>query len=217
MEETRPKILVIDDEASNIYVISQILEDDYELIFATEGATGIELACDALPDAILLDIMMPEMDGYDVCALLKADPRTAGIPIIFVTGLGTAEQEVRGFEVGGSDYITKPLKPPVVQARIRNQIGSKLQATDTKSAEHRTPEPLPPDAAAESEEISLRQREILEWVQAGKTNWEIAQIIGSTESNVKYHMKKILTKLSAYDRHQAANKAISLRIITLKK
>jgi DNA-binding NarL/FixJ family response regulator len=210
MEKAKPKILIIDDEATNIDVIGQILESDYELIFAMEGASGIDIAYDALPDVILLDIIMPGMDGYDVCARLKADPRTAGIPVIFVTGLGTPEQEVRGFDVGGNDYITKPYNAPVIEARVRNQLSANRSKPEESAS---TPVP---GEDSECDEISARQKEILEWVRVGKTNWEIAKIIGSTESNVKYHMKKILSKLSSYDRHQAANKAIGLRIIALK-
>ncbi|CAN5178757.1 diguanylate cyclase [soil metagenome] len=118
----KPKILAIDDELINIEIIDEIFGRDFEVIFATKGEQGIAVAGKALPDLILLDIVMPDMDGYEVCTRLKADPRTAKIPIIFISALGAVEQEVLGLEAGAIDYVTKPISPAVLRARVHIQL-----------------------------------------------------------------------------------------------
>jgi len=104
-------------------VAQSILKDDYKIRIATNGPKALELTkASPLPDLILLDVMMPEMDGYEVCALLKGDPATHDIPVIFLTGKTEAEDETRGFQVGAVDYIHKPFSPSVVNARVRTQL-----------------------------------------------------------------------------------------------
>jgi len=119
---TRPLILAVDDEASNLQLLRQILQDHYRLLFAKDGARALELVRSEHPDLILLDVMMPGMSGYEVCAALKADPATASIPVMFVTALTESDDEVEGFEAGAVDYITKPVSPPVVRARVRTHL-----------------------------------------------------------------------------------------------
>lgn len=120
--DVRPKILLVDDEPSNLQVLRHILQDDYRLVFAKEGEKAIELAFTESPHLILLDIMMPVITGYDVCEKLKYDAITAKIPIIFVTALSDAEDEAKGFAVGAVDYLTKPVSPSVVKARVRTHL-----------------------------------------------------------------------------------------------
>ncbi|MBF0626903.1 MAG: diguanylate cyclase [Magnetococcales bacterium] len=115
-------VLIVDDEPINIAVLTDVLEDKYEILFATDGAKALELARTAQPDLILLDVMMPDMDGYEVCRLLKEGRETAHLPVIFVTAMTDVDNEARGLELGAMDYITKPVSPPVVRARVRNQI-----------------------------------------------------------------------------------------------
>ncbi|GAB0057071.1 Response regulator PleD [Candidatus Magnetaquicoccaceae bacterium FCR-1] len=115
-------ILIVDDESINIAVLTDILEERYEILFATDGKKAMELAKTAQPDLILLDVKMPGMDGHEVCARLKEERDTANIPIIFVTAMSDVNDEARGLELGAMDYITKPVSPPVVKARVRNQI-----------------------------------------------------------------------------------------------
>ena len=119
---TRPLILAVDDEASNLQLLRQILQDHYRLLFAKDGARALELARQEQPDLVLLDVMMPGMSGYEVCAALKAHPSTASVPVIFVTALTESADEVEGFEAGAVDYITKPVSPPVVRARVRTHL-----------------------------------------------------------------------------------------------
>ena len=118
----RPLILAVDDEASNLQLLRQILQDHYRLLFAKDGARALELARQERPDLVLLDVMMPGMSGYEVCASLKANPDTAAIPVIFVTALTDTADELEGFEAGAVDYITKPVSPPIVRARVRTHL-----------------------------------------------------------------------------------------------
>ncbi len=120
-------ILVIDDTAFNLTLMSGVLKKWYTVKEAASGAEALQqLQTEALPDLILLDIMMPLMDGYEVCRRLKADPATAAIPVIFLTANVSSEDEEKGFELGAVDYITKPIKQKVVLARIKTHIA--LQA-----------------------------------------------------------------------------------------
>ncbi|PJJ19905.1 putative two-component system response regulator [Janthinobacterium sp. 67] len=118
----RPVILVVDDESSNLQLLRQILQNDYALLFAKDGARALELARQERPALILLDVMMPGMSGHDTCRQLKAAPLTAAIPVIFVTALNDMRDELSGFEAGAVDYITKPLSPAIVRARVRTHL-----------------------------------------------------------------------------------------------
>ena len=118
----RPVILVVDDESSNLQLLRQILQNDYALLFAKDGARALELARQERPALILLDVMMPGMSGHDTCRQLKAAPLTAPIPVIFVTALNDMRDELSGFEAGAVDYITKPLSPAIVRARVRTHL-----------------------------------------------------------------------------------------------
>jgi serine phosphatase RsbU (regulator of sigma subunit) len=116
-------ILIVDDTPTNLGAISGALKDSYKTKVATNGKKALALAAaEDKPDLILLDIMMPEMDGYEVCSRLKADPTTREIPVIFLTGQVSADEETRGFEVGAVDYVHKPFSPAVVKARVRSHI-----------------------------------------------------------------------------------------------
>ena len=120
--DQRPRLLLVDDEPTNLQVLRHVLQADYRLLYATDGARALQVAREQQPQLILLDIMMPGMDGYAVCRALKADPATAGIPVIFVTALNDSQDETAGFDVGAVDYITKPVSPPVVRARVRTHL-----------------------------------------------------------------------------------------------
>jgi len=121
-----PLILVVDDQPSNIHALYQLLVDECEVSMATSGVEALAYCAQQLPDLILLDVLMPEMSGYEVCDRLKADPRTRGIPVIFVTVQGSADDEAEGFAHGAVDYIPKPFVDVVVKARVRTQLALKL-------------------------------------------------------------------------------------------
>ena len=121
--DQKKTILVVDDAPANIQVVNSILKDTYKVRIATNGAKALELVGVApAPDLILLDIMMPGMDGYEVCTRLKGDPGTKDIPVIFLTGQTETADETRGFEVGAVDYIHKPFSPAVVKARVQTHL-----------------------------------------------------------------------------------------------
>ncbi len=122
MTDKPGKILIIDDTPANIQILYEVFHREYETFFATSGAEGIAVAQRESPDIILLDIMMPVMDGYEVCTILKADPLTADILVIFVTAMGDEEDETRGLECGAIDYLTKPISPPIVKSRVNNHL-----------------------------------------------------------------------------------------------
>ncbi len=119
--ENKTSILIVDDVSSNIDVLANILME-YKVLVAKNGIRAIEIAKEQKPDLILLDIMMPEMDGFEVCRLLKLDDSTADIPVIFITAKDQVQDEVKGLELGAVDFIHKPISPPIVQARIETQI-----------------------------------------------------------------------------------------------
>ena len=121
--ESQKLILIVDDTPTNIGVISGALKESYKTKIATNGEKALALAsAEEKPDLILLDIVMPGMDGYEVCSRLKSDPATREIPVIFLTGQTNAEDETRGFAVGAVDYVHKPFSPSVVRARVQSHI-----------------------------------------------------------------------------------------------
>lgn len=124
--QEKPKILLVDDQPENIEVMANILGDTYQVLVALEGAKALDIAGNEdSPDLILLDVVMPDMDGYEVCRRLQDNQKTKDIPIIFVTAMNDAEDEAKGFDLGAVDFITKPLSPSIVRARIRTQLALK--------------------------------------------------------------------------------------------
>ncbi|MGY6586776.1 MAG: diguanylate cyclase [Wenzhouxiangella sp.] len=130
MEAAQQTVLVVDDEPTNIHALGSLLADDYKVLVANSGVKALRILEDdqrALPDLILLDIQMPEMDGYEVCRRLKDYPRTSMIPIIFVTARDSVHDEEHGLSLGAVDYIIKPFSPAIVRARVATQMRLKRQ------------------------------------------------------------------------------------------
>ena len=121
-EKNKKRILIVDDTPANLDILVDALGDAYSLTAATDGVQALEEIQQEMPDLILLDILMPEMDGYQVCQRLNKDPATRNIPVIFVTSLTDEVDETRGFDLGGVDYITKPFSISVVRARVRTHL-----------------------------------------------------------------------------------------------
>ena len=122
MSAEKHRILIVDDASTNIEILNEVLGAEYDSLFAMDGETALQIATDQIPDLILLDVVMPGLDGHEVCRRLKADPRTKGIPVIFISGLSEESDEAKGLEIGAIDYITKPFSPPIVRARVRNHL-----------------------------------------------------------------------------------------------
>lgn len=122
MKRIRDTVLVVDDNSENRSLLNGLLSSDYRVLIATNGKQALVACKSQLPDIVLLDIMMPEMDGYEVCLQLKADEKTAHIPVIFLTAKSQIEDEQKGFDVGAVDYILKPISPPILMSRVRNHL-----------------------------------------------------------------------------------------------
>ncbi len=153
MAEPQHSILIVDDTPTNIAVMSGVLKGLYGTKVATNGEKALAIAGgDAKPDLILLDVMMPGMDGYEVCRRLKAAPETRDIPVIFLTSMTEAENEARGFEAGAVDYIHKPISAPIVLARVKTHLALRDALLEAQRARRRADDLLHvllPEAAAQ--------------------------------------------------------------------
>jgi len=129
MTSMKQTILVVDDVPQNIHLLNGILSAEYRVLFATSGKEALKIAADTQPDIILLDVMMPEMNGYEVCKKLKDDAILKTIPVIFLTALNDIDNESQGLSLGAIDYIRKPYNANIVKLRIHNQLELK-QARD---------------------------------------------------------------------------------------
>lgn len=125
--DVKAKILVVDDQPVNIQIIHQILSAEYQIFMATSGAQAIQLCLSNPPDLILLDVMMPELDGLETCRLLKKQDGLASVPVVFVTGLQSQDEENECWDAGCSDFLIKPVNPVTLKNRVRAQLRLKLQ------------------------------------------------------------------------------------------
>jgi CheY-like chemotaxis protein len=167
----KPKVLVVDDTPANLRILSDALRGEFELALAPSGQRALDIAfSDEPPDLILLDIMMPEMDGYEVCRRLKADERTRDVPVLFVTAMAEAEDEAKGLELGAIDYLTKPINPSLVKARVRNHLAlrqaARLREDVERITRHDLKNPLTevislPQILALADNLDEGQREML--------------------------------------------------------
>ncbi len=139
MEPHASTVLIVDDVVTNVRMLQNLLKDDHRILFATNGPEALDLVLSQRPDLVLLDVMMPEMDGYEVCRRLKEMPETADIPVIFVSALGDEEEEAQGLGLGAIDYVTKPVSPSIVRARVRNHLELKRRGDLLKAAALRDP------------------------------------------------------------------------------
>jgi diguanylate cyclase (GGDEF)-like protein len=133
MVNKKEVILIVDDIVSNIEILNGVLGNDYEILFAANGKDAIDIAVKEVPDLILLDVIMPGMDGYEVCSRLKSEEKTRDIPVIFVTAMDHEEDESKGFNSGVVDYITKPVRPSIVLSRVRNHLELKRYRDSLKA------------------------------------------------------------------------------------
>jgi len=146
----RFRILVVDDDSINIQAVTHALDAEYDIITALNGYNAIDLLKEQKPDLILLDVMMPDLSGFDVCTIIKSDETFADIPIIFLTALDSQDGELRGLELGGIDYITKPINFTLLKQRVHNHIQSKERN----------------DLVKEQRELLVRQKEELAQILA---------------------------------------------------
>jgi signal transduction histidine kinase len=166
-------VLIVDDVPANIRMLNELLQEDHEISAATSGEEALRLAADEPPDLVLLDIVMPGMDGYEVCRRLKDDARTAHVPVIFITAKSAEEDEALGLATGGSDYISKPFSKAIVRARVDSQLRLKRemdrrrelserlkQANQSLEMMNRNLEQMVEERTAELVEANLRLQEL---------------------------------------------------------
>lgn len=133
VSKNKPKLLLVDDQRINIMVLYELFREECDVFMATDGTQALKMSQTIAPDLILLDVSMDGMDGHEVCRRLKAAPETSDIPIIFVTGQGAVEDEVRGLELGAVDFIVKPINPVIVKARVNTHVTLKRQSDVLRS------------------------------------------------------------------------------------
>lgn len=172
MNDAKPSLLVVDDMGANIDVLLETLGEDYTVRVAVDGATALRGAKKAQPDLILLDIMMPGMDGLEVCRRLKEDPATRDVPIIFLTALNEDADETRGLMAGAVDYITKPFSPAIVRARVRNHLELKTHRDHLNALVAQRTQELS-EAHEALREQYLRLESIIEGAQVGTWEWNV--------------------------------------------
>ncbi|MBF0523675.1 MAG: response regulator [Deltaproteobacteria bacterium] len=201
--EIKPKILIVDDDPGNITALGEMLQHDCQVVFATSGRDALTICRSKHPpDLILLDIVMPEMNGYEVCRRLKADPQTDQIPIIFLTAKTGSDEEVKGLSLGAVDYISKPLNLTIVQVRVRNQLARQqaerflleYQQKLERQVEERTSElqTAAYELKHKHQELEIAKTELEELNQEMlNTNQALAVLVKSTEQSRKESEKRL--------------------------
>jgi DNA-binding NarL/FixJ family response regulator len=192
-----PLILIVDDSATDVQIISEMLNSEYRVKVCTNGADALAIAQrDPVPDLVLLDIIMPGMDGFEVCNRLKQSPVTRDIPIIFLTAVDDESHETRALNLLAADYITKPYSIPVARARIRNKLlqkGTRDMLTHNVAVAALILQAEALDAAPPS--LSKRETEVLERVAQGLTSAEISSQLSIAKGTVEVHRENIMRKL----------------------
>jgi putative two-component system response regulator len=173
----KPILLVIDDVAENLILLHKLLRDDYRVKGANDGLRGIQIAQSEAPDLILLDVMMPDMDGFEVCQHLKSNTKTKDIPIIFLTAKSETEDELKGLQLGAIDYLLKPFNPEIVRARIKNHLMIKFTY---ESSNKKLPSEDDVNIRAKSPHLHLKQTHQKYNITSYKS--ELTSNLGSRES-----------------------------------
>lgn len=184
------RILIVDDVPANVDVLVQALRGQYQLSVAIDGATALRTAERLMPDLVLLDIVMPGLDGYEVCRRLRESPRTREIPVMFLSALEDAQNKAKGFEAGGNDYLVKPFEVLEVQARVRSLLKAKAYADAVKEkAEYELQIAreiqmgiLPPDVAEVAAGTGLEAHVVLEPAQA--VGGDLYEVLRTSDGNV---------------------------------
>jgi len=205
------KILLIEDHPQMRENLQLMLEmEGYAVAVAGDGRRGIEVARRELPDVILCDVMMPELDGFGVLQTLRGDPATATIPFLFLTAKGEKVDQRTGMNLGADDYLVKPVGKQDVLAAI----AARLQRQQLLAERAQTQVKFVPDFSSatplESLGLSPREAEVLLWIAQGKNNEEIGLILGVARNTVKKHVIHLLDKLGVDGRNAAAVRALEL-------
>jgi DNA-binding response OmpR family regulator len=203
-------VLIVDDVPENLAVLSDALDEaGHTVLVATDGASALERLMLVIPDLILLDAMMPGIDGFETCRRMKQMISARDVPVVFMTGLTETEHVVRGFEVGGIDYVTKPIRPAEVLARISTHVRNARKLSEARNSRDAMPAVVSADLS--SYQLTPREMDVLAWIARGKTNRDIAEILGMSPRTVNKHLEHIFVKLGVETRAAAAALVASLR------
>lgn len=210
----RGVILIVDDTPDNLALLSDALDEvGYMVLVALDGLSALSRIQRRRPDLILLDAMMPGLDGFETCQRIKADPSTADIPVLFMTALTDSEHVVKGFAAGGIDYVTKPINTEEVLARVASHLRTARILQSARAASQAQPLTLndEPAYAMLSARFQLTEREVevLRWVACGKTNRDIGDILGLSPRTVNKHLEHVYVKLGVETRTAATSVALS--------
>ncbi|MDE3010191.1 MAG: response regulator [Pseudomonadota bacterium] len=207
--ETRAQtdvVLIVDDAPDNLALLCEALDvARYMVLVADDGISALERMAHLVPDIVLLDAMMPGLDGFETCRRIKAHPEWKDVPVIFMTGLTETRSVVLGFEAGGVDYVTKPIVADEVLARVATHLRNSRALREAL----RPRDPAAPPAGAPRDarlgELTQREEEVLDWLACGKTNRDIGQILSTSPRTISKHLEHIFLKLGVETRSAAAS------------
>jgi DNA-binding response OmpR family regulator len=203
-------VLIVDDVPENLAVLSDALDEaGHTVLVATDGISALERLMLVMPDLILLDAVMPGIDGFETCRRMKLMDSARDVPVVFMTGLTETEHVVRGFEVGGIDYVTKPIRPAEVLARISTHVRNARMLNDARLSRDAATAVVSADLS--QYQLTPRELDVLAWIARGKTNRDIAEILGMSPRTVNKHLEHIFVKLGVETRAAAAALVASLR------
>ncbi|MFB4390770.1 MULTISPECIES: response regulator [unclassified Pseudomonas] len=205
-------VLIVDDTPDNLALLSDALDAaGYMVLVALDGSSALTRLQRRRPDLILLDAMMPGLDGFETCRRIKQQPDTADIPVLFMTALTDSEHVVQGFEAGAIDYVTKPIQCAEVLARV----ASHLRTARILQAARQASQPIGLDHApaygtlSRRFQLTEREVEVLRWVSCGKTNKDIADILQLSPRTVNKHLEHVFVKLGVETRTAAMSVALA--------
>lgn len=207
-------VLIVDDTPDNLALLSDALDDaGYMVLVALDGHSALNRIQRLRPDLILLDAMMPGLDGFETCRRIKADTGTADIPVLFMTALTDSEHVVEGFAAGGIDYVTKPINTDEVLARVAAHLRTARILQAARSAAQSRGLSLDDEPAYSTLsmrfQLTEREVEVLRWVACGKTNRDIGDILGLSPRTVNKHLEHVYVKLGVETRTAATSVALA--------
>ncbi|WP_068829215.1 response regulator [Pseudomonas sp. BMS12] len=213
----RGTVLIVDDTPDNLALLSDALDAaGYMVLVALDGHSALNRIQRRRPDLILLDAMMPGLDGFETCRRIKAEPDSTDIPVLFMTALTDSEHVVEGFAAGGSDYVTKPIHTDEVLARVAAHLRTARTLQSARAAAQPVDLTLSNEPTFETLssrfQLTEREVEVLRWVACGKTNRDIGDILGLSPRTVNKHLEHVYVKLGVETRTAAAAVAISASV-----
>ncbi len=209
-------VLIVDDLPDNLALLSDALEQaGHMVLVALDGITALERMQRLKPDIVLLDALMPGIDGFETCRRIKARAEFEDVPVLFMTALTESEHVLEGFAAGGVDYVTKPIHPEQVLARVASHLRTARALRQAREAAQQAPAPDAEEvraALARRYQLTAREVEVLEWVACGKTNRDIGEILGLSPRTVNKHLEHVYVKLGVETRTAAAALAIAMGV-----